>query len=189
MTTTDSASGEITNLLRVHREGDRAAFDRLMPLVYGDLRLIARRQLRRMQPGQTMDTSALIRETYMQMIDERAVEWQDRGHFFAICARAMRRILVDAARRRQSLKRGGNALMLTAELDDLGGEDQMELVLSVDQALEQLARFSDRLARVVECRFFAGMSEEETALALNTSLRGVQRDWLRARVWLQKALF
>jgi RNA polymerase sigma factor (TIGR02999 family) len=188
MPTTDAVSGEITGLLRVHREGDRDAFDRLMPLVYEDLRVIARRQLRRMQRGQTMDTSALIRETYMQMVDERAVAWQDRGHFFAICARAMRRILVDAARRRQSLKRGGNVLVLTAEFDNLGGEDQLELVLSVDQALEQLAGFSSRLARVVECRFFAGMSEEETALALNTSLRGVQRDWLRARVWLQKAL-
>jgi RNA polymerase sigma factor (TIGR02999 family) len=101
----------------------------------------------------------------------------------------MRRILVDAARRRQSLKRGGRAPLLTADLDNLGGEDQIELVLSIDQALEQLARFNSRLARVVECRFFAGMSEEETALALNASLRGVQRDWLRARVWLQKALF
>jgi RNA polymerase sigma-70 factor (ECF subfamily) len=188
MATADPISGEITDLLREHREGDRDAFDRLMPLVYADLRVIARRQLRRVQRGQTMDTSALIRETYMQMIDERAVAWQDRGHFFAICARAMRRILVDSARRRQSLKRGGAAL-LTAELDNLGGEDQVELVLSIDQALEQLARFNGRLARVVECRFFAGMSEEETALSLNTSLRGVQRDWLRARVWLQKALF
>src|SRR5262249_40552540 len=139
--------------------------------------------------GQTMDTSALIRETYLEMIDERAVAWQDRGHFFAICARAMRRILVDAARRRQSLKRGGRALLLTADLDNLCGEDQLQLVLSIDQALEQLAQFNSRLARVVECRFFAGMSEEETALALNASLRGVQRDWLRARVWLQKALF
>jgi RNA polymerase sigma factor (TIGR02999 family) len=188
MSTAPPVDGEITDLLRVHSEGDRDAFDRLMPLVYDDLRIIARRQLRRMQRGQTMDTSALIRETYMQLIEEREVRWQDRGHFFAICARAMRRILVDAIRRRQSLKRGGNALLLTAEIEALGSEDQLELVLSVDQALEQLTRFNSRLAGVVECRFFAGMSEEEAALALNTSLRGVQRDWLRARVWLQKAL-
>ena len=181
-------SGDITDLLRTHREGDREAFDRLIPLVYEHLRLIARRQLGRLQRGHTMDTSALVREAYMQLVNETGVAWQDRGHFFAICARTMRRILVDAARRRQSIKRGGKALMATAELDSLGEDDQLELVLSIDQALEQLAQFNARLARVVECRFFAGMTEEEAALALDTSLRGVQRDWLRARAWLQKAL-
>lgn len=181
-------SGVITALLKTHREGDRDAFDRLMPLVYPRLQSIARRQLGRLSAGQTMDTSALVRETYLQLVEESGVEWNDRGHFFAICARTMRRILVDAARRRRSIKRGGAMVPVTAEIESFGTEDQLELVLSIDQALQQLSQFNERLARVVECRFFAGMTEQEAALALNASLRGVQRDWLRARAWLQKAL-
>jgi RNA polymerase sigma-70 factor (ECF subfamily) len=181
-------TGDITSLLLIHHDGDRSAFDRLMPLVYERLRTIARGQLNRMQRGHTLDTSALVRETYMQLVGETGVEWRDRGHFFAICARTMRRILVDAARRRQALKRGGAVGATTTDLESIGTDEQLELVLAVDQALEKLAQFNERLALVVECRFFAGMTEDEAALALNASLRAVQRDWLRARVWLQKIL-
>lgn len=180
-------SGNITSLLQAHHAGDREAFDRVIPMVYDQLCAVARRQLRRQQSGRTMDTSALIRETYLQLVDETGVAWQDRGHFLAICARTMRRILVDAARRRHSMKRSGG-IPASIDIESLGCTEQFELVLAVDQALEQLAQFNERLTKVVECRFFAGMTEEETALALTTSLRAVQRDWLRARVWLQKAL-
>lgn len=180
-------SGTITQLLHSHHDGDRAAFDRLMPLVYAQLSVVARRQLRRLRGGQTLDTSGLVQETYLQLVDETGVAWQDRGHFLAICARTMRRILIDAARRRHSRKRDAGP-PITLDVDDIGSTGQFELLLAIDQALEQLAQFDPHLIEVVECRFFAGMSESETALALNQSLRGVQRDWLRARVWLQKAL-
>jgi len=180
-------SSDITTLLQTHFEGEREAFDRLMPLVYDRLCVIARRQIGRMR-SETMDTSALVRETYMQLVDESGIAWRDRGHFYAICARTMRRILVDAMRRRMAAKRGGGVASSTIDVESIGGDSQMELVLAVDQALDQLSQFNEHLARLVECRFFAGMSEEETALALNTSLRSVQRDWVRARAWLQKAL-
>ena len=179
---------DITALLRRHHDGDREAFDRLMPIVYQQLREVARRQLRRVKPGQTLDTSGLVRETYLQLVEETGVDWQNRGHFLAICARTMRRILVDSARRRQSLKRNGGVAAVTLDIDSIGDLDQHELVLVVDQAMAQLGEFNERLVRIVECRFFAGMTEEETARALCISLRAVQRDWLRARVWLQKAL-
>jgi RNA polymerase sigma factor (TIGR02999 family) len=180
-------SPTITELLQSHHGGDRAAFDRLMPLVHAQLSAVARRQLRRLSGGQTLDTSALVQETYLELIDETGVAWQDRGHFLAICARTMRRILIDAARRRYSHKRNG-PLAPDVDVESLGSDQQFELLLAVDQALEQLARIDPQLIDVVECRFFAGMSESETALALNTSLRTVQRSWLRARVWLQQAL-
>jgi RNA polymerase sigma-70 factor, ECF subfamily len=181
-------SGDITSLLQAHHAGDRGAFDRLIPIVYDQLSALARRQLRRLRRGHTMDTSGLVRETYLQLVNETGVAWQNRGHFLAICARTMRRILVDTARRRHSLKRGGG-LAASIDIESIGcAGQQHELVLAVDQALERLSQFNGRLTQVVECRFFAGMTEEETAMALATSLRAVQRDWLRARVWLQKAL-
>jgi RNA polymerase sigma-70 factor, ECF subfamily len=181
-------SGTITELLRNHHAGDRGAFDRLMPLVYSQLRVVARRQLRRLRGGDTIDTSGLVQETYLRLVDETGVAWQDRGHFLAICARTMRRILIDAARRRHSSKRNGGLPAASIDVERLGSDRQFELLLAVDQALEQLAQFDAHLIEVVECRFFAGMTDEETALALNMSVRTVQRDWLRARVWLQKAL-
>jgi RNA polymerase sigma-70 factor, ECF subfamily len=181
-------SETITALLRSHHAGDRDAFDRLMPLVYGQLRNVAHRQLRRMHGGNTLDTAALVQETYLELIDETGVAWQDRGHFLAICARTMRRILIDAARRRYSRKRNSGQPMAEIDLESIGSNQQFELLLAVDQALEQLAQLDPHLIKVVECRFFAGMTEDETALALDTSLRTVQRDWLRARVWLQQAL-
>ena len=124
----------------------------------------------------------------MELVEETGVAWQDRSHFFAICARAMRRILVDYARERGAQKRGGGKPDLTLEPDRLGVEQQAEQVLAVDRALESLAGFNERLARLVECRYFAGMTEEESAQALGVSLRTVQRDWMRARAWLQKEL-
>lgn len=182
-------SSEITQLLQRHRQGDREAFDRMVPLVYDRLRGIARGQLGRAgRRGATLDTGVLVQETYLQLAGEHGVDWQDQGHFFAICARAMRRILVDHARMRCAAKRGGGQAPVTLTAEIAGVDDQVDLIVGVDRALEDLAGFNPRLAQVVECRFFAGMSEEETARALDSSLRTVQRDWMRAKAWLLKAL-
>lgn len=180
---------EITRLLQRHREGDREAFDRVMPLVYQQLRIIARRQLARGGPrGLMLDTTSLVQEAYLQLVEENGVDWQNRGHFFAICARAMRRIMVDDARRRLAAKRGGGAVEVTLKPDMVVDANEPERLLAIDDALSKLAAFNPRLAQLVECRYFAGMTEEETAEAMQSSLRTVQRDWMRARAWLLKAL-
>lgn len=182
-------TSDVTRLLQRHHQGDRDAFDRLVPLVYERLRQVARGQLARAgHRTQALDTVGLVNETYLQLADEYGVDWQDRAHFFAVCARAMRRILVDHARRRCAEKRGGGVAPVTLLPDAVAMEQPSEQLLAVDAALEGLAVFNERLARVVECRYFAGMTEEETAQALDSSLRTVQRDWMRARAWLLKAL-
>jgi RNA polymerase sigma factor (TIGR02999 family) len=183
------APAEITRLLQRHREGDRDAFDRVMPLVYQQLRIIARRQLARGGPrGLMLDTTSLVQEAYLQLVEENGVDWQNRGHFFAICARAMRRIMVDDARRRLAAKRGGGAVEVTLMPDMVADANEPEHLLAIDDALSKLAAFNPRLAQLVECRYFAGMTEGETAEAMQSSLRTVQRDWMRARAWLLKAL-
>ena len=181
-------SGEITRLLHAHRAGDRSAFDELVALVQGELRHMARRQLRRVQPGQTLDTLALVNETYLRLVGEGQVDWQDRAHFFAVTARAMRFVLVDQARRSAAEKRGGADLRVALDSGIAAAAEPAETVLAVHRALELLESFDSRLARLVEYRCFAGMSEEEMAAALGVSLRTVQRDWMRARAWLQRAL-
>jgi RNA polymerase sigma factor (TIGR02999 family) len=184
----DGTRGGITALLQRHHHGDRAAFDQIVGLVYEHLRRVARGQLARGWPGNTVDTTALVHEAYAQLVMETGVDWQDRGHFFAVCARAMRRILVDHARRRTARKRGADSPAVSLDATALGQDAQVELVVAVDEALASLEALDDRLGRVVECRFFAGMTEAETATALGTSLRTVQRDWLRARAWLLREL-
>jgi RNA polymerase sigma factor (TIGR02999 family) len=181
-------AGEITRLLQAHHEGDREAFDLLVPMVYERLRQIARGQLARGGRGELLDTTALVHEAWVQLVDETGVDWQDRSHFYAISARAMRRIVVDFARRRTAMKRGGGAAALTLEPDQLGADRQADLILAVVRAVGSRASLNERLARVVECRYFAEMTEEETAQALGVSLRTVQRDWMRARAWLRKEL-
>jgi len=182
-------TGEITSLLHQHLAGDGDAFDRLVPLVYGRLRELARRQLRRQSRGETLDTTALVHEAYLQLVDETGVSWQDRTHFYAITARAMRRIIVDHVRQRLAIKRGGGQPALALDEDLAGGaRPETELVIAVDRALEGMSAFNERLTRLVECRFFAGMTEEETAEALGISLRTVQRDWIRAQAWLRREL-
>lgn len=180
--------GEITRLLKAHHAGDREAFDRLVPLVYDRLRALARRQLARERPGQVLSATGLVHEVYMQLVRETGVAWRDRSHFFAICVRAMRRTLVDYARRRTAGKRGGGQPDVTLDLERLAVEQQADALLAVDQALDRLASFSERLAQLVECRVFAGMTEAETAETLGVSLRTVEREWPRARAWLQKEL-
>lgn len=160
----------------------------LVPLVYDRMQRIARRQLARSARGQTLDTVALVHETYVQLSDETGVAWQDRSHFYAVCARAMRRIVVDHIRRHAARKRGGGSPAVTLEADLLGDRGPSEVALAVDEALGRLGSFNPRLVQVVECRFFAGMTEEETASALGASLRTVQREWTRARAWLRQEL-
>lgn len=179
---------DITELLRQHRAGDRAAFDRLLPHVYPQLQMIARQQLRRFADTALLQATELVQETYLQLVEECGVDWQDRGHFFAICARAMRRILVDLARRRGAQKRGGDGVHVELEEHSASIEALSEQVLALDQALQRLHEANPRLVALIECRCFAGLGEAEAAEALGLSLRTVQRDWLRARVWLQAAL-
>lgn len=188
--TVPDAPGDITRLLQAHHHGDREAFDRLVPLVYDRLRRIARGQLARVGAGQTLSATALVHEAYVQLVAETGVDWQDRSHFYGICARAMRRILVDYARMRQARKRGGDTphVALEGDIVAAGPASPAEVILAVDRAVERLEAFNPRLARIVECRSFAGMTEEETAQALDTPLRTVQREWTRARAWLRKEL-
>ena len=179
---------DITELLLAHGGGDAAALDRLVPLVYDDLRRIARGQLRRRRPGDTLNTTGLVHEAYVRLVDQTRASWRDRGHFFAVSAIAMRQIVVDHARRRMRAKRGGDRV--TVPLDDVQEPAAREAgrILEIDEALEKLAKVDRRLVQVVECRYFAGLTEEETAAALGVSVRTAQREWFKARAWLRHEL-
>lgn len=184
----EDAGGEITRLLHAHRSGDRDAFDALVPLVHEELRGMARRQLRRLRSGETLDSVALVNETYLRLVGETPLDWQDRAHFFGVAARVMRWIVVDHARGRLAQKRGVGAAPVTLDPELAAAPGDVESVLAVNRAVELLQEFNERLARVVECRFFGGMTEGETAEALGISERSVQRDWKQARAWLHRAL-
>ncbi|MCG8458590.1 MAG: ECF-type sigma factor [Holophagales bacterium] len=180
-------TGDITRLVSSFSAGNREAFDQLMPLVYRDLQRMARRQLRRSSRGHTLDTSALVHELYLKMSKQKGLVAENREHFLSIAARAMRQVVVSHVRRRTAAKRGQPEARTT--LDDHHLADRtMENALDVDRALEHLGRKRPRLEQVVEYRFFCGLSEEETAEALGVSVRTVQRDWMRARLWLREAL-
>ena len=179
---------QITALLKAHHAGDREAFHELVPLVYDRLRIIARAQIARRGASPTLTANALVHEAYIRLVEETGVDWRDRVHFFAICARAMRRILVDYARHRGASKRGGGRVRVTLDPEEVAVGEEADLVLAVDRALEKLGSFNERLARIVECRYFGGLTDTETAEALGVSLRTVERDWLRARAWLLKEL-
>lgn len=180
--------GQVTELLIASREGDSGALDRLLPLVYEDLRRLARRQLARGSPDGVLDTTSLVHEVYLKLLDQTRLHGNDRAHFLNVAARAMRQVVIGYARKRASAKRGGGIRQTTLEDSKLTLERDAEWLLALDRALERLAARSARLASVVECRFFAGLSEDETAEALGTSLRTVQREWLRARAWLKEEL-
>ncbi len=187
------STGEITSLLAAARQGDGSATHRLMTLVYDELRAMARRQLRYRRPGQTITTTALVHEAYLKLVDQNGVTWQDRSHFFSVAALAMRHILVDSARRRVAKKRGGEDVRITLDEFRLSGEEtdaeaRAVEVLAVDRALTSLAALNERLSQLVELRFFAGMTEEETAQVMGTSERTVRRDWRKARAFLFQAL-
>lgn len=181
-------AGEVTRLLIAYRQGDESAFDELVPLVYDDLRRIARQQLARLRPGATLDTTALVHEAYLKLVDRRLAELADRDHFLAIAARAMRDLLVDEARRRGAAKRGGARPPVSLDRVTLGVDEQIDTLLAIDRALTRLGALAPRLTRVFECRYFAGLSEEETARSLDLPLRTVQRDWMKSKAWLRREL-
>lgn len=184
----DPLSHNITHLLREWSDGDERALDRLTPLVYEELRQQAARYLRRERPGHTLQTTALINEAYLRLIDARDVRWQSRAHFFGIAANLMRRILVDHARRRDAGKRGGAQLRLTLDESLAVAKDSDVDLLAIDEALNRLAIIDAKQARVVELRFFSGLSVEETAAALGVSPKTVKRDWSVARAWLRREI-
>ena len=179
---------EVTQILCKYGQGDEQAFDQVMDLVYDDLRRIAHRQLRRARFGETLATTGLVHEAYLKLVDQTRAQFQDRNHFFAITAHAMRQIIVDYARKRFAKKRGGGQIPDTFDEERIAAEREAERILAVDQALEQLKEIDERMLRVVECRFFSGLTEQETADALGMSLRTVQRTWMRARAWLKETL-
>ena len=180
--------GEITGHLISWRRGDRKAFDRLFPLVYDHLRVLARRQIRRAARDPALTTRTLIHEAYLKLVDQTRAEIRDRHHFFALAARAMRHILVDDARRRGAEKRGGGHEPAPLEDGAAMAADRGPELVAVDRALERLEAADPRLGRIVELRFFGGMSVEETADALDLSPRTVKRDWQKARAFLYHEL-
>jgi RNA polymerase sigma factor (TIGR02999 family) len=187
-------SGDISRLLKAWSTGDQGALDRLTPLVYDELRRMARRQMRKERPGITLQTTALVHEVYLRLVDVKSAEREDRARFFALSAQIMRRILVDAARARASEKRGGRVEHAghseAIDLDEIAGNGtplSVE-VLALDEALNDLAGIDPRKAQVIELRFFGGLSVEETAGVLNISPQSVMRDWKLARAWLAREL-
>jgi RNA polymerase sigma-70 factor, ECF subfamily len=186
--TTSSDRTGATRLLHAWRSGDEAALERLTPIVYQDLRRLARRYMAGERAGHTLQTSALINEAYVRLLECREIEWQDRVHFLAVCAQLMRRILVDHARRRNA-KRGGNVPHLALEEAlELGPSSRARDLAALDDALNALAEFDPRKAKVVELRFFGGLTTEETAEALGISPGTILRDWNTAKAWLYREM-
>ena len=182
------ASSEVTSLLQAWGNGDEAALQKLIPLVYAQLRVAARRYMAGERPGHTLQTTALIHETYLRLVDIRKIKWQNRAHFFAMCAQLMRRILVDFARSRGYQKRGGSAQRVDFDQAlTLGSEPDANLV-ALDEALQRLAEVDKRKSQVVELRFFGGLDVKETAEVMKVSADTVMRDWKLAKVWLLREL-
>jgi RNA polymerase sigma factor (TIGR02999 family) len=179
---------DVTRLLLAWRGGDAEALQALLPLVYVELRRLAHRQMRGERPGRTLQTTALVHEAYLRLVDSDRVRWQNRAHFFAISAQLMRRILVDAARSRGSLKRGGEAVHIALDDAPLVSREPDTDVIALDEALTRLATVDARKSQVVELRYFGGLSVEETAEALHVSPETVMRDWKMAKLWLLREL-
>lgn len=178
----------VTQLLQAWGRGDLAAFDRLIPLVYEQLRQQARRHLRRERPGHTLQTTGLVHEAYLRLVDQREANWQNRAQFFAIAAQMMRRVLVDHARSRHAGKRGGSAIHVTLEEATAPAEEPGVDLIELDEALTRLAALDPQQARVVELRYFTGLGIEETAQVLGVSPATVKREWTIARAWLRREL-
>jgi RNA polymerase sigma-70 factor, ECF subfamily len=179
---------EITRLLRAWQSGDKAALDRLTPLVYGELHRMARRCMAGENPGNSLQPTALVNEAYLRLAGAGDQRWQDRAHFFAVSAQMMRRILVDAARARGSEKRGGGAVRFKLNESIDGMADRSADFIALDESLDALARLDERKAKVIELRFFGGLSVEETAEVLKISPQTVMRDWKLARAWLMREM-
>ena len=184
---TDSPE-EVTQLLLAWSDGDRAALDKLVPLVYEELHRLAHHYISRERPGYTLQTTALAHEAYLRLVDAKSVRWQNRAHFFAVAARAMRRILVDLARARHNLKRGGGAQPVSLDEALVAAPERGADLLALDEALGRLAALNPRQSQVVELRYFGGLTEEEVAEVLEVSPRTVRSDWSLARAWLYREL-
>ena len=183
------APGQVTQWLQRLRDGDEAALEQLMPLLYDELRLLARRQLRNERSGHTLSTTALVNEAYLRLVNQRQLHAEDRAQFFAIAATTMRRILVDYARTRKRLKRGGGQRPIPLEdAEQFLTDREADEVLALNAALDRLAALEPRAAQVVQCRFYSGLTLEETAQVLAVSAKTVQRDWIAARAWLRKEM-
>lgn len=179
-----AAPDDVTALLLAARDGQQEAVDRLMPRVYDELKRIAHNRLRAEREDHSLNTTALVHETYLKLIDQTRVQWRDRAHFFAVASTLMRRILVDYARRHGRAKRGGDRRRVPLDATQLAVEDEVDRLIALDEALERLATLDPRLSRVVECRFFGGLTEKETAEALHVTVRTVERYWAKAKALL-----
>jgi RNA polymerase sigma factor (TIGR02999 family) len=182
------SSHQVTQLLLAWGSGDAAAFNELMPLVYAELRTLARRQMQRERSGHTLQATALVHEAYLRLIDQRQVHWQNRAQFFAVAAQVMRRVVVDYARKRRRIKRGGGTPHLSLDETALWTPSQSPQVLELDEALYRLAAVDERKSRVVEMRYFGGLSVEEVAAVLGVSENTVISDWAVAKAWLRREL-
>jgi len=183
-----SSSQDVTQLLAAWGSGDKTAFDKLLPLVHAELRRIAQRQMRQERPGHTLQATALVNEAYLKLAGDQGLEWRDRAHFFAVCAQVMRHILIDHARSRGREKRGGGAIQVSLNDALIVADEQATDILALDEALSALEQMDPQKARVVELRYFAGLTVEETAEVLNTSPRTVRREWRRAKAWLYRMM-
>lgn len=185
--TTDSPE-EVTLLLLAWSDGDQAAFDKLVPLIYEELHRLAHRYISRERPGNTLQTTALAHEAYLRLIDAKSVRWQNRAHFFAVAAQTMRRILVDLARARHSLKCGGGAQQISLDAVLVISPERGADMLALDEALSRLAALNPRQSQVVELRYFGGLTDEEVGEVLKISPRTVRSDWRLAKAWLYREL-
>ena len=188
MTKAASPQQQVTQLLCDWRSGDRAALEKLIPLVQPELQRLAHHYMSRERPGHTLQTTALLDDAYLHLADKTHPQWQNRAHFFAVAAQLMRRIMVDHARQRQALKRGGGAIRVTLDEAAAVTQTRADELLALDEALEKLATFDRRKAEVVEMRYFGGLTMEEIAEVLKVHVNTVARDWTAARAWLLAAL-
>jgi RNA polymerase sigma factor (TIGR02999 family) len=178
----------VTQLLDDWGRGDRSALDRLFPLVHAELRRIAQRQMNQERAGHTLQATALVNEAYLKLVGQQEFKWQNRAHFFAVCAQVMRHILVDHARAHARDKRGGGAIQVSLNEVAVIAEDQAPYLLALDEALRQLENFDPQKGKIVELRYFGGLSIEETAEVLNISPRTVRREWQRSKAWLYRMI-
>lgn len=184
----ESSQEQVTQLLLAWGQGDESALERLVPLVYGELHRLAHRYLGGERPGHMLQTTALVNEAYLRLVDSRRVQWQNRAHFFAVSAQLMRRVLVDFARQRNFQKRGGDAVQVSLHEELAGSTERGADLVALDDALNSMAKTDERASRVVELRFFGGLSIEETAEVLKISPETVKRDWTWAKAWLLREL-
>ena len=182
------APDQLTQLLIAWGNGDKAALDSLMPIVYDELRRLARHHLRRERAGHTLQTTALVNQAYLRLVDQRKVQWQNRAHFFALSAQLMRRILLDHARRRHQAKRGGDAVRVSLDESAIVTGERDAQLIALDDALRRLEEVDERKSKVVELRFFGGLNIDETAEAMRISPATVRREWSMAKAWLYREI-